>query len=150
MPNADTHNFRPRISAAYRIGDKMVVRGGYGEYSESWAYFSRLPSSAPFQLAESYQGTATQLLPAFPNAFPASLSSATVPGQSITGLPLDTNTGVVRQFNLSVEREWRDIGFRASYIGFRGSGLNYSLNVNKPQPSTTALYELAPALPAIP
>ena len=138
VPNADSHNFRPRISAAYRIGDKMVVRGGYGEYSESWAYFSRLPSSAPFQLAESYQGTATELLPAFPNAFPASLSSATVPGQSITGLPLDTNTGVVRQFNLSVEREWRDIGFRASYIGFRGSGLNYSLNVNKPQPSTTA------------
>src|SRR5262245_1682197 len=139
VPDPDKRNFRPRISAAYRIGDKMVVRGGYGEYSETWAYFSRLPSSAPFQLSETYNSTSSQLLPAFPNPFPSSLSSATVPGQNITGFPLGTNNGVVRQFNLSVEREWRDIGMRASYIGNRGSGLNYSItNINKPQASTTA------------
>jgi Carboxypeptidase regulatory-like domain/TonB dependent receptor-like, beta-barrel len=138
VPAPDKRNFRPRISAAYRIGDNMVVRGGYGEYSETWAYFSRLPSSAPFQLSESYTGTTTLPLPAFPNPFPASLSSATVPSQSITGIPLETNNGVIRQFNLSVEREWRNIGMRASYIGNRGSGLNYNLNINKPRASTTA------------
>src|SRR5882672_8609457 len=33
VPDPDKLNLRPRISAAYRIGDKMVVRGGYGEYS---------------------------------------------------------------------------------------------------------------------
>src|SRR5262249_52463088 len=33
VPDPDKRNFRPRISAAYRISDKMVVRGGYGEYS---------------------------------------------------------------------------------------------------------------------
>jgi hypothetical protein len=137
VPNVDKLNIRPRISAAYRIGDKTVIRGGYGEYSESWAYFSRLPSAAPFQLAESYTGTRAQPLPAFPNPFPSSLSSATVPSQGITGIPLDTNTGVIREFNLTVEREWRSLGLRASYIGNRGSGLNYSLNINKPQPSTT-------------
>jgi Carboxypeptidase regulatory-like domain len=136
VPDPDKRNFRPRISAAYRIGDKMVVRGGYGEYSETWAYFSRLPSSAPFQFSESYIGTKAQPLPTFPNAFPSSTSSLT--GQSITGLPLETDNGVIRQFNISVEREWRDIGMRASYIGFRGSALNYSLNINKPQASTTA------------
>ncbi len=136
VPDPDKRNFRPRVSAAYRIGDNMVVRGGYGEYSETWDYFSRLPSSAPFQLGESYNSTSSQLLSAFPNPFPASLSSASVPGQSITGIPLQTDNGVIRQFNLSVEREWRTIGMRASYIGGRGSGLNYSLNTNKPQAST--------------
>jgi hypothetical protein len=138
VPDVDKRNFRPRISAAYRIGDNMVIRGGYGEYSETWGYFDRLLSTAPFQLSESYNGTAAQFLPAFPNPFPSSLSSATVPGQSITGFPLETDSGVIRQFNLSVEREWRNLGLRASYIGSRGSGLNYSLNINKPQASTTA------------
>ena len=136
VPDPEKRNFRPRVSAAYRIGDNMVVRGGYGEYSETWDYFSRLPSSAPFQLGESYNSTSSQLLSSFPNPFPASLSSATVPGQSITGIPLQTDNGVIRQFNLSIEREWRTIGMRASYIGGRGSGLNYSLNINKPQAST--------------
>jgi carboxypeptidase family protein len=136
VPVPDKRNLRPRISAAYRIGDNTVVRGGYGEYSETWGYFS-LPSSAPFQFSESYIGTKTQPLPAFPNAFPLSASAA-LASQSITGLPLQTDNGVIRQFNVSLEREWHDIGLRASYIGSRGSGLNYSLNINKPEPSTTA------------
>jgi hypothetical protein len=135
VPDPDKLNFRPRISAAYRIGDNTVIRGGYGEYSESWGYFSLLPSSAPFQLAESYNGTKAQPLSAFPNPFPA---VASAPGQNITGFPLETDNGVIRQFNLSVEREWRNIGLRASYIGSRGSGLNYSLNINKPEPSAIA------------
>jgi hypothetical protein len=138
VPDVDKRNFRPRISAAYRIGDNMVIRGGYGEYSETWGYFDRLLSIAPFQLSETYNGTAAQFLPTFPNPFPSSLSSATVPSQSITGFPLETDNGVIRQFNLSVEREWRKLGLRASYIGSRGSGLSYSLNINKPQASTTA------------
>jgi hypothetical protein len=45
---------------------------------------------------------------------------------------------VIRQVNLSIEREWREIGLRASYIGSRGSGINYNLNINKPEPSTIA------------
>jgi hypothetical protein len=30
--NADTNNFAPRIGLAYRLGDKWVIRGGYGLY----------------------------------------------------------------------------------------------------------------------
>ncbi|MBO0722461.1 MAG: TonB-dependent receptor, partial [Blastocatellia bacterium] len=136
VPNVDKRNFRPRISAAYRINDNTVVRGGYGEYSETWGYFDRLPSSAPFSFSESYVGTKATPLPAWPNAFPSTLGSLV--GQNITGYPLQTDNGVIRQFNLSFEREWHNIGLRASYIGSRGSGLNYSLNINKPEPSTTA------------
>ena len=36
-----------------------------------------------------------------------------------------------------VERQIKDIGFRLSYVGSRDSGLNYNLNIDKPQPSTT-------------
>jgi hypothetical protein len=37
VPDADLGNFRPRISAAYRLANKMVLRGGYGEFTETWS-----------------------------------------------------------------------------------------------------------------
>ena len=43
----DLHNFRPRFSAAYRLTDKWVIRGGYGEFTESYGYFARLLNTGP-------------------------------------------------------------------------------------------------------
>jgi hypothetical protein len=134
VPTPDKRNFRPRIAAAYRITDKMVVRGGYGEYTEVFGYFSRLLGSGPFQFSETYRNTTPAPTLFFPNPFP---SNSTIPGQDIQGYPMQTDNGVVRQYNLSVEQEWRDMGFRISYIGSRSTGINYNLNINKPQPSTT-------------
>jgi len=141
VPSPDKGNFRPRLSAAYRAGKGLVIRGGYGEYTESFGYFARLLGAGPFQIGETYTpNVITNGVPllAFPNPFPSSLSSATVPSQSPQGYPMQTDNGVIRQYNLSVEREWSSIGLRASYIGSRGGGLNYNLNTNKPQPSLTA------------
>ncbi len=134
----DMHNFRPRISAAYRVTDKWVVRGGYGEFTESYSYFARLLNTGPYQLAESYTNVLTEGVPlfTFPNPFPGSLSSANVPSQGITGYPLDTRNGAIRQFNFTIERELHGLGLRASYIGSRGAGTNYNYNINKPVPST--------------
>jgi len=131
-------NFRPRISAAYRLAKNMVIRGGYGEFTETWGYPGRLQSGGPFQLTESYNNQITNGVPlfTFPNPFPASLASATVPSQSVTAVPTETKNGVIRQFNLTMEREFGGIGIRASYIGSRGSGFNYSLNTNKPRAGT--------------
>jgi hypothetical protein len=139
VPNADKSNFRPRISAAYRLTDKTVLRGGYGEFTDSWSYTARLAGATPFQLGETYYNAIANNTPlfTFPNPFPASITSATVPSQSVTVLPLNTETGTIRQFNFTIEREIKNIGVRLSYIGMRNSGLNYgTYNMNKPQPST--------------
>jgi hypothetical protein len=62
-----------------------------------------------------------------------------VPSQSISGYPQGTGNGVIHQFNVSLERQFlSNIGIRLSYIGSRSRGLNYSMQINKPQPSTTA------------
>jgi hypothetical protein len=139
VPSADWRNFRPRLSAAFRISQNMVMRGGYGEFTESYGYFDRLNGAGPYQLSESYNNVITNGEPllSFPNPFPANLASASVPGQSVTAIPMQTNQGVIRQFNFTVERQFASLGLRVSYIGSRGSGLNYSLNTNKPQASTT-------------
>ena len=140
VPDADFTNFRPRLSAAYRAGKGMVIRGGYGEFSETWGYYARLLDGGPYEISETYFNAIQNGRPllSFPSPFPSSTASAGVPSLSVTALPLKTETGVIRQWNFTLEREIHSIGLRASYIGSRGSGLNYSLNTNKPRPSEIA------------
>ena len=139
VPNVPWHNIHPRFSAAYRLNNKTVLRGGYGEYTDSWSYTQRRPGASPFQLSETYNNVISSTGPlfSFPNPFPASLSSATVPSQSVTALPMDTKIGTIRQINFTIERQIRNLGLRLSYIGMRNTGLAYgTYNMDKPQPST--------------
>jgi hypothetical protein len=138
VPKADKKNIRPRLSAAYRLTDKFVLRGGYGAYTERIDYFQRVLTGGPFQISENYQNVLAPgggALFQFPNPFPASLASAGIPSQSITGYPIDTDNGTIHQYNFSIEREWKTIGFRTSYVGSRGVGQNYNVSINKPMPS---------------
>jgi len=154
-------NFVPRLGAAYRLTDHFVVRGGYGIYisritgsygdgnSTGFAnnpvlnYFSlinpQLGSTGPFSITENYLNTVTagQPLLQFPNPYPPSTGSATVPSQSVNGYPRESGNGHIHQFSVSVEREIASFGLRASYVGSRSTGQNYQINTNKPHPSIT-------------
>jgi hypothetical protein len=136
-PSPSKTNFRPRFSAAYRITPKFVVRGGYGMFTERIALFQRVSGGGPFQIAETYQNQAGQTQPyfTFPNPYPASLASATIASQSVVAFPNETSNGILHQYNVSVERELLGFGLRGSYVGTQGRNLNYSLNINIPEPS---------------
>lgn len=140
-PNPPRNLIRPRIGAAWRIKDDFVLRGGYGAYSEALGQFARIQTGGPFQISETYfndPAAGTQFL-SFPNPFPSSLAAAAAaPSQSINGFPLNTKHGIIHQFNASLEKELHGFGLRLSYIGSRSRGLNYLLQLNKPQPSTQA------------
>ena len=138
VPTTDKKNFRPRVAAAYRMTSNTVLRGGYGTFTEAIDFFTRVQGGGPFQINETYTGN--QIVNgrpsfAFPNPYPTSLASASIPSQSVTGYPLQTNHGTYHQYNFSIEREVKNIGLRASYIGTRGTGLNYNLQINKPRAS---------------
>lgn len=144
VPNPSLRNYRPRFSAAYRLTDKFVLRGGYGEFTDSWDANSRTPGSSPFQIAQSYNNVISSSGPLFmfPNPFPSSLAAATVASQSVTVLPLDTKNGTIRQFNATLEREIHGLGVRLTYLGMRNTGMNYgTYNMNKPLPSTTTFVQ---------
>jgi len=130
-------NFRPRVGFAYRMDDKTVVRGGYGFFSEYLGRYARL-SSSPFDITESYQNQVVNGVPlfTFPNPFPSSLASAGIPSQSVAAYPTTISQGRLEQWNLTLERQYKDIGFRLSYVGSRNLNLNYGVGVNKPAPST--------------
>jgi hypothetical protein len=134
----DRANIRPRVSAAYRLGDRTVLRGGYGSFSERLDTFEGAQGGGPFQISETYQNLVRPGEPplfAFPEPFPG-LAFARVPSQSVSSYPLHTDNGTIHQFNISLEREILNrVGARVSYIGSRSVGLNYSVNINKPEPS---------------
>lgn len=140
QPEAAKNNFRPRFSAAYRITPKFVIRGGYGMFTERIALFQRVNGGGPFQVSENYQNQAGQATPylTFPNPFPASTASAVIASQSVTRFPQQTVNGILHQYNISVEREIAKFGIRTSYVGTQGRNLNYSLNINQPEPSLIA------------
>ena len=136
VPGSDKGNFAPRFGFAYRIRPETVLRGGYGIYNESLGRYSRGQGTGPFQLSETFFNSVDngQFLFAFPNPFPA--GAGQIASQSVSGYPLDTKHGYIQQFNLTLEQQIKDIGFRLSYIGSRSRNLNYNLSTNKPMPGT--------------
>ncbi|MBI3684457.1 MAG: TonB-dependent receptor [Acidobacteria bacterium] len=129
-------NFNPRIGVAYRpLGANFVIRGGYGIYTETIGRFARAQGAGPFQLSETFFNSVQNGQPvfAFPNPFPA--GAGTIPSQSVSGFDPATKNGRIHQFNLTIERQFRDMGVRLSYLGSRSRGLNYSVSINKPEPS---------------
>jgi hypothetical protein len=132
-------NFVPRIGVAYRLNDKTVIRGGFGIFTEALGEFVFAQSNGPFSLYPTYYNTVTNGTPlfSFPDPFPSAGVVGTVSAQSVSGYPLDVDNGRIYQYNLTVERQVKDIGFRLSYLGSQGRGLNYTISVDKPQPSLT-------------
>jgi hypothetical protein len=145
---ADKTDFQPRIGAAYALNEHAVVRAGYGTYTsrfDSAGTFNnflplnpQLGSTGPFSLSEIYQnvvtpGTAPLL--SFPNPYPSTTATAQVPSQTVTGYPRQLSHGRIQQFSGTFEEELAHVGFRASYVGSRSSGLNYTVNTNLPEPS---------------
>jgi len=145
VPKAKTTNFRPRVSAAYRLTDNLVLRGGYGEFTDGAGFGvnGRInDTNGPYRIDETYfnsyvNGTATYTMP---KPFPATPTAGLLSGvQSINALPAKTDEGVIRQYNATVERVVSGLILRASAIGARGVNMNYSLNINKPVASATPL-----------
>ena len=136
IPNPDWRNIAPRFGAAYRINAHTVIRGGYGLYTPTLGLFARAQGGGPFQITETYTNSIVngQPLLSFPNPFPSSTANAVIPSQSVVGYPLSTSNGRINQYSITLERQVRDIGARLTYTGSYDTGLNYSINVDKPQP----------------
>ncbi|MCI0620667.1 MAG: TonB-dependent receptor [Acidobacteria bacterium] len=131
-------NFAPRIGVAYRpFGDRFVVRGGYGIFNETLGTFARAQGGGPYEITETFFNSIQngQPLFSFPNPFPA--GSGNIPAQSVSGFDPKTKNGKIHQFSFTLERQIRDIGVRLSYLGTRSRNMNYTIQLNKPEPSLT-------------
>lgn len=132
-------NFGPRVSFAYRLGEKTVVRGGYGIYyvDNTFAVMDNF-AGGPFGTREYFTNSITNgvALFAFPNPFAGSLSRLNPGDVSISGTDPHLKTPRTQQWSLTVER---DLGHslvgRVSYRGFMSTQIPYIADLTIPPAS---------------
>ena len=142
---ADKNNFAPRVGLAWSLGEKTVLRGGYGIYYDQspLAPAEALYFNSPFfdnNIFFSLPGLPLTLNDPFPSFFPLPLPDSTL------AIQRDLRTGYMQHWNFNVERQ---LGSRSvlevAYVGSKGTKLLTARDINQPQPSV-----LPPGLPFVP
>jgi carboxypeptidase family protein len=137
LVRTDRNNFAPRIGFALRPrGNDTVIRGGFG------LFYDVVPRAltgggVPYVINEpnftNPSGNPSVILP---NVFPAT----GVAGPSTINLPQAINPDLSipysMQYNLTVEHQKWNTGFRLSYIGTNTRQGDFTININQPVPDT--------------
>jgi hypothetical protein len=134
---ADRNNFAPRVGVAYRPwSNRTVFRAGYG------IFFDVVPRTLtmqglPFVLNEpGYTNPTTNPDVIFPRVF----TSTGVAGPTTVSFPAAVNPNLVmpysQQYNVTIEHQAWDTGFRVSYVGTAGRKSDYGYNINQPVADT--------------
>jgi hypothetical protein len=143
LVHTDNNNIAPRLGVAYRLGDKSVLRGGWGVfYPTSAAQGIRdAIGTNPFN-----QGvTSRTTLEGWPSSSQDGISPITGGtlkgfGNAVTAnaIPLNLQTPRIQQYNATYEREIiRDGTLRLSYLGTHMDGLIAGKDLDELAPNNT-------------
>jgi hypothetical protein len=139
-------DFVPRVGLAYRLNEKTVLRGGYGQSTDSRPYVDFRSAYPIFNSFSMPQGSnpfvpVTTLRQGLVNNAPApDLEQGILPlppNVSATTYPRELDRQPIHSFNVIVERQlpW---GFTGSlgYVGTRAPGQMGYININASAPGT--------------
>ncbi len=139
-------NFSPRVGFAYQIGQKLVLRGGYGIFYGGFENSSQYNwGSFPFQFHIDYANTVPNQPITFPNGTNASLetglsginlSPAQVSpvGISFQGEDYHLPTPYTQSYNLAVQYQLAsNDSIQVGYVGNTVRHLGVYVNANTPQ-----------------
>jgi carboxypeptidase family protein len=146
----DRNNFAPRIGLAYRPWDNnTVIRAGFGVFYDVVSR-PETAGGAPFVINEpSFNNPANNPVVIFPRVFPVSVAgptTITIP----TAIRPDIQTPYSMQYNLTIERQQWNTGFRISYIGTNTRQGDYQFNINQPVPDNRAYVDKPRRFPNYP
>lgn len=144
--------FAPRLGAAYRIGDKSVVRAGYGRNINPLPWSRPLRGSFPYDIT--FNNTADQFLSV--TSLAAGIPTPVIPDFSSGSVKLPVNVfmrspnngteafagsgkgldrAVIQQWNFTFEHKFPwDIIVETGYVGTRTDGGYADLNINYGEP----------------
>jgi hypothetical protein len=134
LMDTDRNNFAPRIGLAWRpLGPDTVLRAGWGMFYDVVPR-ATAAGGAPFVLNEpTFTNPANNPVVIFPRVFPdqgGSLSTIGLPA----AIRRDLRIPFSMQYNLTIEHQRWNTGFRASYIGTNTRQGEWGYNINSPLP----------------
>jgi hypothetical protein len=133
----DARQIAPRLGFAWRLGDRTVVRGGFGVFYEAEGTSGRLNFNfLPFSLSEGVNATAN-VVPTRTTAdyFLGVPFGASVGAVGWTPLPLEADMGFDQRWNLGVQREIAGrMSVELNYVGTKGSNQQQAEPINIPEP----------------
>ena len=160
LRKTDYTKILPRLSFAYRLTDRWVIRGGAAMYDMTLlgnVFYNGVGINTAD--VETYSNSFTKGVPAiqFPNVALPGIGAVGPPGTSsfFTATQFNLHDPYAEQWNLTVERELsRSTGLRVTYTGMRTIGLLVNVDentvpicacpynpANKPYPNWLEVYD---------
>ncbi|SFS01250.1 Carboxypeptidase regulatory-like domain-containing protein [Granulicella pectinivorans] len=142
--NAGKGNFAPRIGLAYRLGEKTVIRGGYG-MTVNPDSFRNMLVAYPAVISQTYSGASSYLAA---GSLATGIPAATFPDISTGVLPipltLTTTTyphnyrrGYIESYNIAIQRDlFKGFTLQTTYVGTLSIREVVALNLNAAAPGT--------------
>jgi hypothetical protein len=132
----DVTQFAPRLGFAYRLGERTVIRGGYGMFYEAEGTSGRLNFNfLPFSLSEAITAT-TNVVPTrtLANYWQGAPFGTSVGAVGWTPLPLEADMGYDQRWNIGVQQEiFNRTSLELNYVGTKGSNQQQAEPINIPE-----------------
>lgn len=139
--NPNYKNWAPRVGAAYRLGDKMTIRSGYGIfYTGDYLWESQgIRGNYPYAISETLTNL-NVITPTSPLETTFSPILTVTPGANV---PLtdqhivnrNNRTSYVQQWNFHIQRRLSDdLIAEVGYVGNKGTHLSMFINANTALP----------------
>ncbi|SFR98232.1 Carboxypeptidase regulatory-like domain-containing protein [Granulicella pectinivorans] len=139
-------NFTPRVSLAYKLGDKNVIRSAFGAYffdEQGTGSSARLFLNYPFAQTFSTTCDGVNQCLSTSTGIPLTPSATNVP--TVVYFPQRNPTPYVYQWNLTLERQvTNSLVARGSYVGSMGRHLGIALNEDVAIPGPGAVLARQP------
>jgi len=143
----DKTDFSPRIGVAYRLGNKSVIRGGYGIYYPTSAAQGIRDPIATNAFNQSIRKSVSNTNPIPIEGWPGfthgispvtggNITSGLSSSPAVNAVPFDLRQPRIHQYNATFEREigWNS-AVRFSYLGSTMHGLIAGKDLNELQPN---------------
>jgi hypothetical protein len=139
LVRTDKNNFAPRVGVAWAIGDKSVLRGGYGIYfptSAAQGIRDPISTNGFNQQLTKETGTVNPPIQPWPTPLTGGDVALDSSAFSINAVPVGLHAPLVQQYNATFERQLgTKTALRLSYLGTHASGLIGGIDLNEIAPS---------------
>jgi hypothetical protein len=145
---ADYLNFAPRLGFAYRVGERTVLRSGYGIYYGGVEHIGDryLHAGPPFFFQSSFFTDSIRPTIVLRDGYPAGATTANVTNLQTISEDRNNVTPYSQQWNLTIQRQLLpELTVDISYIGNKGNHLLRRIDTNAPPPGPGDINSRRPA-----